>query len=66
MYPRIRALREDADLTQTDLAVLLNVSQATYSRYENGALDLPSSALIRLAMLYHTSVDYILGLTDKR
>lgn len=44
---------------------LLNVSQTTYSRYETGALDLPSQVLITLAVYYHTSVDYILGLTDK-
>lgn len=66
MYPRIKDLREDSDLTQTDVAKILNISQATYSRYENGALDLPSTALIRLAELYHTSVDYILGLKNER
>ena len=65
MYSRIRDLREDRDLSQKNLAGLLNVRQTTYSRYETGALDLPSQVLITLAVYYHTSVDYILGLTDK-
>ena len=65
MYQRIRDLREDADLTQTQVANMLNVSQATYSRYENGSLDLPSATLIALADFYHVSVDYLLGRTEK-
>lgn len=66
MYKRLRDLREDADLKQRQLAELLSVSQATYSRYESGELDVPSSVLIRLADFYTVSVDYILGRTDKR
>lgn len=46
MYQRIRDMREDRDLPQRALAGLLHVSQATYSRYESGGLDVPSSALI--------------------
>lgn len=65
MYQRIRNLREDHDLTQTHLARALHVSQATYSRYESGTLDLPSSVLIQLALFYHTSIDYLLGPTDQ-
>ena len=64
MYQRLRDLREDRDLPQRCLAELLHVSQATYSRYESGALDIPSGALIALARFYQTSVDYLLGLTD--
>ena len=64
MYQRLRDLREDRDLPQRVLAELLHVTQATYSRYESGALDIPSGALIALAQFYHTSVEYILGLTD--
>ena len=64
MYHRLRDLREDRDLPQRVLAELLHVSQATYSRYESGGLDIPSGALIALARFYHTSVDYLLGLTD--
>lgn len=66
MYKRLRDLREDADLKQRQLAELLSVSQATYSRYESGELDVPSSVLIRLADFYSVSVDYILGRTGKR
>ncbi len=65
MYDRIRALREDADLKQKDLAALLNLHQTTYSSYELGKLNVPAPILIQLAQFYHTSVDYILGLTDR-
>lgn len=64
MYRRLRDLREDHDLPQRALAELLHVSQATYSRYESGDLDIPSGALIALANYYHTSIDYLVGLTD--
>ena len=64
MYQRLRDLREDRDLPQRALAELLHVSQATYSRYENGGLDIPSGALIALARFYHTRTDYILGLAE--
>ncbi|EPD1676874.1 helix-turn-helix domain-containing protein [Enterococcus faecalis] len=64
MYYRIRNLREDKDLSQEQLAKLLNVSQTTYSRYETGNLDIPSQSLIKLAQYYSTSVDYLLNLTD--
>lgn len=66
MYQRIRDLREDSDLSQKEVAELLHISQTTYSRYENGLLDIPSTALIRLAQHYRTSVDYLLGLTACR
>jgi len=64
MYPRLRNLREDRDLTQEQIAKILNISQTTYSRYESGALDIPSQSLIKLAKFYKTSIDYIVGLTD--
>ena len=64
MYKRIRDLREDKDLSQTQVAKMLNISQATYSRYESGYLDVPSEVLIALSKFYNVSVDYILGLTD--
>lgn len=63
MYQRLRNLREDRDLNQTAVAEVLHVSQTTYSRYENGTLDIPSASLITLARFYGTSVDYLLGLT---
>ena len=64
MALRIRDLREDNDLTQAEIASLLNVSQATYSRYETETLDIPHSSLEILADYYHTSVDYLLGRTN--
>ena len=64
MYKRIRDLREDKDLSQKEIAALLNISQSTYSRYESGFLDIPSEILISLSKLYGVSTDYILGLSD--
>lgn len=64
MYRRIKDLREDADLKQRELAAILNCSQRVYSNYERGDLDIPTEVLIKLAIYYNTSVDYILGLTD--
>ena len=66
MYRRIRELREDRDLLQKDLAVLLNCTQVAYSRYELGLRDIPTEVLITLAKFHNTSVDYILGLTDEK
>ena len=66
LYPNIRALREDRDLRQRQLAELLNVSQNTYSQYESGVIALTAEHLIKLADFYHVSVDYLLGRTDKR
>lgn len=61
---RLRDLREDHDLTQTEIASYLNIKQNTYSQYENGVRQIPNDMLIKLALYYNTSVDYILGLTD--
>ena len=63
-YTRIRDLREDRDLTQTQLAKQLNMSQTGYSKYETGENDIPTHVLIKLADLYGTSIDYLLGQTD--
>lgn len=65
MYKRIRDLREDRDLQQIDLASYLNCTQACYSNYELGKRDIPTEVLIQLSAYYHTSVDYLLGLTDE-
>ncbi|MBQ7799166.1 MAG: helix-turn-helix transcriptional regulator [Oscillospiraceae bacterium] len=65
-YPRIRDLREDSDLTQKQVAEYLNMKQPQYSRYERGLRDVPTDVLIRLAKLYKTSTDYILGYSDKK
>ena len=64
MYPRIRDLREDHDMSQTELAKKLGMSQTGYSKYETGENDIPTSILIELARLYNTSIDYLLGETD--
>ena len=63
-YKRLRELREDHDLSQRKLAAILNLTQPQYFRYEQGYRDLPTDILIRLANLYDTSTDYILGRTD--
>ena len=63
---RIKELREDHDLTQREIAALLHIGQNTYSQYENGRRQLPIPFLIRLAIYYKTSTDYILGLTDTK
>ena len=65
MYQRIRDLREDADLSQREMAEELNCSQQAYSNYELGQRDIPTDVLIRLSELYDVSVDYILGLTSE-
>ena len=66
MYPRIRDLRNDKDLTQKDVAELLGMSQTGYSKYETGENDIPTAVLIRLAEIHKTSIDYLLGLTDEQ
>ncbi len=65
-YKRIRDLREDADLKQSDIAEMLHCSQQVYSNYELGQRDIPTDVLIRLANFYKTNVDYLLGLTDTK
>ena len=65
MYPRIRNLREDKDLTQKQIGEFLNMSQTGYNQYEIGKNDIPTNVLITLADFYDTSIDYLLGLTDE-
>ena len=66
MYPRIRDLREDSNMSQTQFAKLLGMSQTGYSKYETGENDIPTAILIKIATFHHTSTDYLLGLTDIR
>ena len=63
---RMRDLREDADLTQQQVAQELGTSQTMYARYERGANEMPIRHLIRLCEIYNVSSDYILGLTDEK
>ena len=63
---RLRDLREDKDLKQTDIANLLTVHQTTYSDYELNKLNIPVSVLHTLADFYGVSVDYLLGRTNRK
>ena len=63
-YPRIRNLREDNDMTQTQMGRILSCSQRVYSNYERGDIDIPTAVLIKLADFYNVSVDFLLGRTD--
>lgn len=66
VYRRIRDLREDKDITQREMAQILHCSQQVYSNYELGQRDIPTEILIRLAQYHRVSVDYILGISDKK
>ena len=63
---RVRDLREDCGLNQTQVAALLGIDQRTYSNYEIGKYRFPIDYLITLALRYNTSVDYLVGITDER
>ena len=63
---RIRDIREDHNLRQEDIAQLLHVSQATYSRFEKEDIEIPHKAFSVLADFYQTSVDYLLGRTNQK
>ncbi|MBR1739568.1 MAG: helix-turn-helix transcriptional regulator [Ruminococcus sp.] len=63
---RLRDLREDNDMSQEQMARLLNCSQQTYSRYESHTTEIPLESLIFLADYYDTSVDYLLGITNNK
>lgn len=64
LYPRIRNLREDRDLTQTEMGRILSCSQRVYSNYERGDIDIPTVTLIKIADFHNVSVDFLLGRTD--
>jgi transcriptional regulator with XRE-family HTH domain len=66
MYKRIKDLREDNDYTQEYIAKYLKINRVVYNRYENGIREIPISLLIKLSKLYQTSIDYIVGLSDKK
>ena len=65
-WERIKALREDNDITQTNIARHLNIAQNTCSQYENGKREIPISVLIQICQYYKVSSDYILGLAKKK
>ncbi len=66
LYPRIRALREDKDLTQVQMSKILSCSQRVYSNYERGDIDIPTEILIKLAEYHKVSVDYLLGIKHEK
>ncbi len=66
MELRIRDLREDADLTQKQVADIIHCDQSLYSKYERGERILPLELAVKLADFYHVSVDYLLGRTHKK
>ena len=63
-YPRIKDLRVEKGLTQKEIATALELKQPHYFRYESGERDLPTDLLIKIAVYYNTTTDYILGLSD--
>lgn len=63
---RMRALRQDHDLTQTQLADMLGVAKTTYSQYELEKRPMPIDYLVALCKFYNVSADYMLGFTDKK
>ena len=66
IFERVRNLREDNDKKQRELAEYLNVSQNTYSQYETGVIALSAENAVKLAKFYNVSVDYLLGVSDKK
>ena len=65
-FERLYELREENNIKQISLADELNIKQGTYSDYENGVINVPVEAFIKLAKYYNTSADYLLGLTDQK
>ena len=66
MKTRIRDLREDKDLTQTEVSKMLNITQVAYSYYELDKRNIPLESLCKLADYYNVSIDYILYRTGKK
>lgn len=65
MHLRLRDLREDNDYKQQEIADYLSCAQNSYSHYETGTRNIPLESLCKLADLYNTSVDYLIGRTDE-
>lgn len=65
-FKNLRAIREDRDIKQKDIAKVLNVSQNTYSQYENGVISLTADMLIKLSDFYGVSIDYLLDRTQEQ
>ena len=65
-FQRIQDLRIDSDLSQKKIGEILHISQRSYSHYETGSRNIPIEMLIRLADYYNTTIDYLVGRTDKK
>ena len=65
-YNRIRDIRNDKNLSQKQVAEKLNIAQNTLSQYETGERNIPNEILIKLALIYDTSIDYLLGITNEK
>ena len=63
-YKRLRDLREDHDMTQAQIAELLNTAREQYNKYELGKQEIPFHHIITLAKFYNVTIDYLAGLTD--
>lgn len=66
VYQRIKDIREDRDKSQTEIAEILGMKQQQYARYESGLQEIPVHHLITLAEYYGVSLDYLVGLSDKK
>ena len=64
LYQRLKDCREDNDLTQAQIGKILGIDQRVYSNYETGKRQIPVNFLVKLALLYKTSLDYLTGLTN--
>ena len=65
-FKRLKDIREDEDKLQKEVAITLKITRQQYGLYENGERKIPIDKLIELALLYRTSVDYLVGLTDEK
>lgn len=65
-YERLKDLREDKDMTQSELADIIGTSQSYYSQYEKGKREIPFDRIIILAEYYNVTIDYIAGLTNSK
>jgi len=66
MYQRLKDLREDNELKQSDIARILNMTQQQYSKIEKGITEITADRLIKLSFLYNVSIDYLVGITNNK
>ena len=66
LYERLRDLREDQDMNQSQIAKMLGMKQQQYARYESGIQEIPLHHMITLAKFYNVSLDYISGINNKK